>query len=269
MISAQLKDYIEGHLDEALTLAKLGQAVGVSPFHLQRIFKAETGLTPREYADECRLSAVKKELSAGRPVTEALYEAGYGSSSRLYERSTQNLGMTPGSYKKAGAGETINFAFIESDLGLLLMAATAKGLCFVQFGENQEELIEALESEFARAEIVENMDALSVWMDGLIQYLNGRTKSIDAPLDMHGTEFQQSVWRYLRQIPAGETRTYSEVAEAIGRPEAVRAVANACASNRIAMVIPCHRVIRQDGSLGGYRWGLARKEALLEKEKRD
>lgn len=267
MIVEQLRDYIEKNIDQKLTLKKMGDAIGLSPFHLQRVFKSTTGLTPREYADECRLSAVKKELKTGRMVTEALYEAGYGSSSRLYERSSQQLGMTPASYAKRGAGELINCAFVQSNMGLLLMAATARGLCFLQFGSSAEKLMLTLKSEFSAATIEENSEALSAWMNRLVEYLEGRIKNLDVPVDMAGTTFQQSVWRHLREIPAGQTRSYSEVAEAIGQPKAVRAVARACASNRIAMAIPCHRVVRSDGSLGGYRWGIERKQSLLKKEK--
>lgn len=267
MIVEQLRAYIDAHLDESLTLKKMGKAVGMSPFHLQRLFKGETGMTPREYVDASRLSALKQELRAGRQVTAALYEAGYSSSSRLYERSANLLGMTPGSYKKRGAGELIQFALIRSELGLLILGATERGLAFLQFGESEEELKQALQSQFHAATIVENADALAVWIDAVTGYLSGKMRNIELPVDMRGTAFQQAVWRYLRCIPAGQTRTYKQVADAIGHPKAVRAVASACASNHVAMAIPCHRVIRQDGTMGGYRWGLERKEALLAKEK--
>jgi AraC family transcriptional regulator of adaptative response/methylated-DNA-[protein]-cysteine methyltransferase len=268
MMIEQVCNYIEQNLDQSLTLEKLGRAVGASPFHLQRVFKATTGLTPREYADECRLSALKKGLSSGHQVTEALYEAGYSSSSRLYERSNQQLGMTPRSYAKGGEGELINCAFVRSPLGLLLMAATARGLCFLQFGTLEDELMEALQVEFKAATIVENGEPLSVWINRLCEYFAGH-EDLDIPVDVTGTSFQQSVWRYLRQIPPGETRTYSDVAKAIGQPQAVRAVARACASNKVALAIPCHRVIRQNGSLGGYRWGAERKQVLLKQEQVD
>lgn len=241
--------------------------VGSSPFHLQRVFKAVTGLSPRQYAAERRLAAVKKELGAGRPVTEALYEAGYSSSSRLYERSAQELGMTPGSYARGGAGELINCTFVRCPLGLLLMAATARGLCFLQFGSTEDELMQALQGEFAAATLVENAEALTAWIERLNEFLTGRNANLDIPVDMRGTTFQQTVWRYLREIPAGQTRSYSQVAQAIGQPQAVRAVARACAANRVALAIPCHRVVRQDGNLGGYRWGIERKQALIESEK--
>jgi AraC family transcriptional regulator of adaptative response/methylated-DNA-[protein]-cysteine methyltransferase len=265
----KVKTFIEKHFGESLTLDKLAKAIGMSPFHLQRLFKAETGLTPRQYVDQLRISTVKRELSAGRQVTDALYEAGYGSSSRLYERSSKQLGMTPGAYRKKGAGEVINFAFVRSRMGLLMVAATAKGLVFVQFGESKEALKQALSEEFRAATLSEDRGELQTWSDAIKQYIDGTTSYIDVPINMQGTKFQENVWQHLRQIPPGETRTYTQVAEALGCPKAVRAVANACASNRIALAIPCHRVVRQDGGLGGYRWGLERKEALLKSENKE
>jgi AraC family transcriptional regulator, regulatory protein of adaptative response / methylated-DNA-[protein]-cysteine methyltransferase len=269
MLVENVQKYIEDNLDQKLTLEKLGGTFGASPFHLQRVFKANTGLTPKEYADECRLAAVKQQLSSGRPVTESLYEAGYSSSSRLYERSAERLGMTPRSYAKHGAGEIINCAYIRSALGLLLMAATSRGLCFLQFGNSEEELMSLLQNEFSAATIVQNAEPLSTWIQDFSAYLSGGRINPNIPIDMKGTTFQKAVWCYLRQIPPGETRTYSQVAKEIGHPSAVRAVATACASNRIALAIPCHRVIRQDGTMGGYRWGLERKEKLLETERAD
>lgn len=267
MIAQQIRDYIDKNLDQTLTLEQISVVIGASPFHLQRVFKSVTGLSPRQYAAECRLAAVKKELGAGKPVTEALYAAGYSSSSRLYERSSQQLGMTPASYARGGAGELIHCSFVRCPLGLLLMAATARGLCFLQFGSTEAELMQALQSEFAAATVVENAEPLTGWIERLNEYLSGRNFNLDVPVDMTGTIFQQAVWRYLRQIPAGQTRSYSQVAQALGQPKAVRAVARACAANRIALAIPCHRVVRQDGDLGGYRWGTERKQALLKSEK--
>src|SRR5271170_445815 len=183
MIVEQARKFIEQNLDQALTLESIGCAVGASQFHLQRVFKATTGLSPRQYADEYRLEALKKQLNSGSQVTEALYEAGYSSSSRLYERSNSQLGMTPGAYAKRGAGELINCSFIHSPLGLILMAATKRGLCFLQFGDNEEELMTTLKSEFAAATIVENAEALSDWIDRLSEYLAGRTKDLTVPID--------------------------------------------------------------------------------------
>lgn len=269
MLVEKVQQYIKENLDQSVTLNMIGTAVGASPFHLQRVFKKTTGLSPREYAEECRLEAVKQQLKGGRPVTEALYEAGYSSSSRLYETSTRKLGMTPGAYKRGGAGEVINCAFVRSPLGMLLLAATGRGLCFLQFGDRQEELLDKLQEEFSAAVIVENPGELTDWIERLSNYLSGGEFRItDLPVDLKGTAFQQTVWSYLRKIPAGETRTYAQVAEDIGQPKAVRAVARACASNRVALAVPCHRVIRQDGTMGGYRWGLDRKNELLRQERR-
>lgn len=265
-MTEQVRTFIKQNLDQSLTLQKIGSAIGTSPFHLQRVFKTTTGLTPREYADECRLTAVKQQLRDGHQVTPALYAAGYGSSSRLYERSSQYLGMTPGSYARHGAGQTINFAFVDTLLGLVLMAATVRGLCFLQFGTSEDELLASLKNEFSAATLAQNLEPLLVWIDALQKYAEGSTTDLDVSLDMDGTTFQLAVWRYLRKIPAGQTCTYTQVAEAIGQPKAVRAVARACAANKIALAIPCHRVVRRDGSLSGYRWGIERKQKLLQKE---
>jgi AraC family transcriptional regulator, regulatory protein of adaptative response / methylated-DNA-[protein]-cysteine methyltransferase len=267
MIAEQVREFIENNLSESLTLETIGRAIGSSPFYLQRVFKAKTGMTPRAYAEECRLKAVKKALSDGRQVTEALYEAGYSSASRLYERSSQQLGMTPGTYARGGAGELINYAMSNSPLGRLLMAGTARGICFLQFGSSEPELKRAMFAEFEAATIVQNAEPLSAWINALHDYFAGCGDASAIPVEMSGTVFQQAVWRYLRQIPAGETRTYSDVASAIGQPKAVRAVANACASNKVALAIPCHRVVRQNGSPGGYRWGSKRKQQLIKMEK--
>ncbi len=263
----KVREYIEENLDQSLTLETIGKAVGASPFHMQKVFKSSVGMSPRQYAEECRLKAVKKELKSGRDVTGAVFEAGYSSTSRLYERSTRNLGMTPGAYGKGGQGELISFAVVSSPLGLLLLAGTKKGLCFLQLGASEEELKTALATEFSAAMLVENAEALSSWIENLALYFRGSCE-LEVPVDMRGTAFQQKVWRYLRQIPPGETRTYTQVADALGVPNAVRAVARACATNRVGIAIPCHRVIRQDGSLAGYRWGLERKEALIVLEKK-
>lgn len=263
----KVREYIEGNLDHSLTLETIGKAVGASPFHMQKVFKSSVGMSPRQYAEECRLKAVKKELKSGRDVTGAVFEAGYSSTSRLYERSARKLGMTPGAYRKGGHGELISYAVVASPLGLLLLAGTKKGLCFLQFGASEEELKSALGTEFGAAMLVENAEALSSWIENLALYFRG-SRELEVPVDIRGTAFQQKVWRYLRQIPPGETRTYTQVAEALGVPNAVRAVARACATNRVGIAIPCHRVIRQDGSLAGYRWGLERKEALIVLERK-
>ena len=260
----QLLDSAEG----VLTLADLSKRVGVSPFHLQRLFKRATGLSPREYQSARRMQQVKLGLRKGDDVTTALYDAGFGSPSRLYERAGQQLGMTPGAYRRGGAGMTIQYAIVPSPLGRLLVAATARGLCAVRFGESASELERELREEFRAAEIHRDDAALQPYLQPLLASLRGENLTIDLPLDVRATAFQKKVWDALREIPAGETRSYSEVARAIGDPKAVRAVATACASNPVALAVPCHRVVRSDGELAGYRWGIERKKKLLEQERR-
>jgi AraC family transcriptional regulator of adaptative response/methylated-DNA-[protein]-cysteine methyltransferase len=262
--------YIETHAGERLRLADLGRRFGTSRFHLQRSFKAIVGVTPREYAEAGRVGALKRSLREERAVTEAIYHAGFGSSSRVYERADARLGMTPGQYREGGAGLEISWAASETPLGTLAIAATDRGLCFVQFGRGEGELLERLREEFPRAALSPVRPAqaaeLGRWMRSLNDYLRGGVRALELPLDVRGTALQLRTWSYLRRIPYGSVRSYAEVARAIGRPDAVRAVASACGANRVALAIPCHRVIRGDGGLGGYRWGLDRKRALLERE---
>ena len=272
-ISAQAKAVMRARqlLDEAeavMTLAELSKRVGVSPFHLQRLFKRATGLSPREYQSARRMQQVKHGLRKGDDVTTALYDAGFGSPSRLYEKASQHLGMTPGTYRRAGAGVTIQYAIVPSPLGRLLVAATAQGLCAVRFGESATNLDRELREEFRAAEICRNDAALQPYLQPLLASLRGENATVDLPLDVRATAFQKRVWDVLRQIPRGETRSYSEVARAIGDDKAVRAVARACASNPVALAVPCHRVVRSDGDLAGYRWGIERKKKLLEQEQR-
>jgi AraC family transcriptional regulator of adaptative response/methylated-DNA-[protein]-cysteine methyltransferase len=260
----QLLDEAEG----VLTLAQLSKRVGVSPFHLQRLFKRATGLSPREYQSARRMQQVKRGLRKGDDVTTALYDAGFGSPSRLYEKTSQHLGMTPGTYQRGGAGITIQFAIVPSPLGRLLVAATSRGLCAVRFGENVAELERELREEFRAAEIHRNDAALQPFLQPLLASLRGEKVTMDLPLDVRASAFQKRVWDALREIPAGETRSYAEVARAIGDPKAVRAVATACASNPVALAVPCHRVVRGDGKVAGYRWGIERKRKLLQQERR-
>ncbi|HEY4901682.1 MAG TPA: methylated-DNA--[protein]-cysteine S-methyltransferase, partial [Terriglobales bacterium] len=272
-ISAQAQSVMRARqlLDEAegvLTLAELSKRVGVSSFHLQRLFKRATGLSPREYQSARRMQQVKLGLRKGDDVTTALYDAGFGSPSRLYEKASQQLGMTPGTYRRGGAGMTIQYAIVPSPLGRLLVAATARGLCAVRFGESASELERELREEFSAAEIQRDDAALQPYLQPLLASLRGENATIDLPLDVLATVFQKKVWDALREIPAGETRSYTEVARAIGDPKAVRAVATACASNPVALAVPCHRVVRSDGELAGYRWGIERKKKLLEQERR-
>lgn len=254
--------------DGVVTLRDLSERVGVSAFHLQRLFKRATGLSPREYQAARRTQQVKSRLRAGTDVTTSLYDAGYGSASRLYEAADQQLGMTPATYGKGGAGERIQFTVADSPLGTMLVAATERGLCAVSFGEDAGILERDLRDEFHAAELRRDDAALREFVASIVDGLTAQTTLFDLPLDIRGTAFQQKVWKALRAIPAGETRSYSEIAKSVGDPSASRAVARACASNPVAVVIPCHRVVRGNGDLAGYRWGVKRKEQLLRGERR-
>ncbi len=260
--------YIEQHLDEPITLSLLGKAFRQSPFHLQRRFKAALGITPREYADSCRLRLLKRNLQAGDNVTRAMYDAGYGSSSRLYEKTASQLGMTPDKYRRGAIAASIRYAIADSPLGRMLIAATDKGVCSIQFARSDGELIEGLKREFPFAARKPDQGGLQAWVAALLATMIGRELNAALPLDIRATAFQRRVWAYLQSIPFGATRSYSEVAKAIGQPSATRAVARACAANPVAVAIPCHRVVREDGGTSGYRWGVERKKTLLEMEQR-
>jgi AraC family transcriptional regulator of adaptative response/methylated-DNA-[protein]-cysteine methyltransferase len=261
--------FIAANLEGPLTLADLGAEADLSPAHLQRVFKRITGISPRQYADACRLGVLKARLRQRRTVTMAMYEAGYGSSSRLYERASAQLGMTPGAYRKGGQAVAIRYTLTDCPLGRLLLAATERGVCAVYLGDEDRALVAELGREFPAADLGRQDETLRPWLDELVQHLSGGQPHLDLPLDVRATAFQWRVWQELRKIPAGSTRTYRQVAEALGAPRAARAVARACATNPVSVVIPCHRVVRGDGSLGGYRWGLRRKQALLEREKEE
>jgi len=260
--------YIEQHVDEPITLERLGKAFRQSPFHLQRRFKAALGVTPREYADSCRLRRLKRNLQAGDNVTRAMYDAGYGSSSRLYEKTASQLGMTPDKYRRGAIAATVRYAIADSPLGRMLIAATDRGVCAIQFAPSDGELIEGLKREFPFATRKPDADGLQAWVQTLLSKMTGHELNAALPLDIRATAFQRRVWTYLQSIPFGATRSYSQVAKAIGQPTASRAVARACATNPVAVAIPCHRVVREDGSVSGYRWGVGRKKALLELERR-
>lgn len=257
---------IEGNSEETMDLETLGSSLGISSFHLQRTFKNIMGVSPREYSEACRTNRFKSGVKAGKSVTDAMYDAGYGSSSRLYERADAELGMTPATYGRGGAAMKIQYATAKTEFGHLLVAATSRGLCSVTLGDKVTDLESNLEKEFAAAEIQKDENTLAEVLKQIVAYLEGKQLKLSLPLDIRATAFQRQVWQLLQQIPYGSTLSYSEVAEAIGRPTAVRAVARACASNPVALVIPCHRVIREDKSLGGYRWGLERKKNLLKAE---
>ncbi len=259
----QLLDNAEG----VVTLSELSKRVGLSAFHLQRLFKRATGLSPREYQSARRMQSVKAGLRKGDDVTTALYDAGYGSPSRLYEKAPQQLGMTPGEYRRGGAGVTITFAIVPTALGRMLVAATERGLCAVLFGEDAADLARDLHQEFHAASVQRDEAAMKQYVGPLLAAVRGENTVIDLPLDVRATAFQMKVWEKLRQIPRGETRSYSDIAREIGEPRAVRAVARACATNPVAVAVPCHRVVRSDGSESGYRWGIERKKKLLDSEK--
>ena len=264
--------YIRDHADEPLPLARLAEHAGLSPFHLQRCFKAVLGVSPKEYQAAERLRTFKSRLRSGDSVLGATFETGYGSTSRIYEQVDGGLGMTPSAYRSGGAGETIHYAVRESALGPLMMAATARGVCFVQFGDTAEALRQSLLAEFPAA-VCQPVGAdrdhqLDAWINALNDHLSRGAPRPDLPLDLRGTAFQIRVWRFLLSIKMGDVVSYGELADAIGSPRAVRAAGTACGANRIAVRIPCHRVLRGDGSLGGYRWGLERKRLLLDTERR-
>jgi AraC family transcriptional regulator, regulatory protein of adaptative response / methylated-DNA-[protein]-cysteine methyltransferase len=263
----QVCRYLEQHLDEPVTLAQLGEVFQQSPFHLQRTFKAVLGVTPRAYADSCRMTRFKRNLQAGHSVTRAMYEAGYGSSSRLYERTASQLGMTPDKYRRGAIAAVVRYTCTDSALGRMLIAATDKGVCAVQFAATDEELEQGLKHEFPFAVRRRDDGAMAMWREHLLQQMHREGPNSALPLDIQATAFQRKVWAHLQRIPFGATRSYGEIAAAIGQPTASRAVARACATNPVAVAIPCHRVVRGTGELGGYRWGLERKKALLELER--
>ena len=260
----EICDYIRQNLDSRLTLSSIGVRFGVSPYRLQRVFVEVMGISPRKYLEECRVSVLKLRLAKGEPVVNALRRTGYSSQSWLYENSRARLGMTPATYKRGGSGTTIMYALGDSLIGRMLVAATEHGICNVDVGESDEKLVIALKREYPKAVVVEDQRA-QTFLDGVNRHLEGQEARL--PLDLRGTDFQIKVWTALREIPIGETRSYSDLAEMVGLPRAVRAVANACASNPVPLILPCHRVIRKDGSLGGYGLGLPRKRLLLAKER--
>lgn len=258
--------YIEANLDRPVTLADLSAEVNLSPYHLQRTFKRVMGVTPRQYAEARRLDRFKTQLKEGDSVTEALYDAGYSSSSRLYERAPAQLGMTPSAYRRGGAGMTIGYTIVDSTLGRLLVAATHKGICSVCLGDSDTYLETTLREEYPAADIHRDGDDMRGWVHALLRHLEGAEPRLELPVDVKGTAFQWRVWEALKAIPYGTTRSYGQVAQALGEPTAARAVARACATNPVAIVVPCHRVVGQNGKLTGYRWGVERKRRLLEQE---
>lgn len=264
----EICDYITANLTEPelLTLESLGATFHFDPHHLQDIFKQVLALTPRQYAEAQRLKLLKATLRETENVTDAIHSAGYGSSSRVYERADTHLGMTPATYQQKGQGMNIHYTVIESYLGMLLVGATERGICAITLHDTEDDAVTALKTEYPRATLTRDDAELQTWVGAILEHVEGRLPNLELPLDIQATAFQWKVWQALQQIPRGETRSYAEVAQAIGQPEAVRAVATAIANNRAAIVIPCHRVIGKDGKLTGYRWGIERKRILLERE---
>jgi len=252
--------------DESLSLEKLADAVELSVGYFHRLFKATTGLTPKDYACAHRASRVREGLARGRSVTEAIYDAGFNSSSRFYEKSTGMLGMTPTRYREGGTNEEIRFAIGQSSLGAILVASSKKGVASILLGDDPNELVRELQDRFPKARLIgadSNYEALVAHVIGFIE---APRIGLDLPLDVRGTAFQRRVWQALQGVSIGQTVSYTEIAQRIGSPNAMRAVAGACAANHLAVAIPCHRVVRNDGSLSGYAWGVERKQALLAHE---
>jgi AraC family transcriptional regulator of adaptative response/methylated-DNA-[protein]-cysteine methyltransferase len=268
----ELARYIEANAAETLTLKSLGERMDMSPDRLRKRFKACFGVSPSEYQDNARRRNFKDALAEGERVTDAILNAGYGSTSRVYGESVRSIGMTPSSYRAGAPGETIYYAHRQTALGWLLMAATDRGVCFAQFGDSPDSLVAQLSAEFPRASLVhstaEDSPELDQWIAGLDRHLSEDGPRPDLPLDLRGTAFQIRIWRYLLSVPEGDLISYSELAHGVDSPRAVRAAASACAANRVAVLIPCHRVLRGDGGLGGYRWGMERKRTLIAAEQR-
>lgn len=267
-LATRVRKLLDAHPD-GITLAELAQRTGVSPHHLQRVFREQTGVTPKQYLAAQRTDRLRRTLKEGRDVTTATYEAGYGSSSRLYSQSNSRLGMTPATYRDGGRGMEVRFTSVPTSIGTLLVAVTDRGVCAVSLGDSASKLERELRDELPNATISRvDHPALAHAVMTIVDQIEGRgTHSAELPVDLLATAFQLRVWQELRRVPYGETRSYGEIAAAIGQPKAVRAVASACARNRVAIVVPCHRVVRNDGASGGYRWGAARKRALLKRER--
>ena len=265
-LAERVRHHIDTHAEEPLPLAQLARQADVSPAHLQRTFTSVVGLSPKQYQEQRRIGALKTALRDGHTVSSATYEAGFATGRRVYETADDSLGMTPGAYRRGGAGVTIHYTAVPTSLGLLLVAVTERGVCSASLGDDEGALVAMLKHEYPRATLSRATDASDRLVDAVVAYVEGRASAETLPLDLRATAFQWQVWRALQNIPEGATRSYQAIATELGRPTAARAVARACASNRVAVLIPCHRVVRGDGGLGGYRWGIARKAALLARE---
>jgi AraC family transcriptional regulator of adaptative response/methylated-DNA-[protein]-cysteine methyltransferase len=262
------RTYLDQRRGERVTLGQLASAVGASPFHLQRRFKAAFGVSPRDYQDAHRVESVKSSLKNGSRVVDALFDAGYGSVSRFYEKAASRLGMAASEYRAKGKGQSIAYCSFSTRLGTVLVAATARGVCTIKLGDNAATLHKLLAEEFSEAELVEDAGSMKSVREKILGFVAGDQSLAKVPVDVRGTLFQRKVWDELRRIPAGETRTYQQIARAVGAPLAVRAVGSACGANPVALLVPCHRAVRTDGGLGGYAWGLSRKKRLLDLEGR-
>jgi AraC family transcriptional regulator of adaptative response/methylated-DNA-[protein]-cysteine methyltransferase len=265
-IIEELCRYIDAHFEEQLTLELLAAQAGMNPTYLQKTFKKLTGLSPKQYLEARRVASLKNGLKE-KPILDAMLDSGISSTGRLYEKAADHLGMTPREYQMGGARATIRYTMADSPLGRILLAATETGICVVCLGDDDKTLLEFLTAEYPKATLEQDDQTLHVWLTELLNHLEGTCPHLELPLDVRATAFQWKVWQELLKIPYGETRTYQEIATSLGNPKASRAVARACATNPVSVVIPCHRVIRGDGSPGGYRWGLNRKRRLLKKEK--
>lgn len=264
---ANAAKYLAQSSEEGLRLAQIAEELNTNASTLRRAFRQVTGLTPRQLAEALRVKRFKGLLRGGKNITDALYETGYGSSSRVYERSNAQLGMTPATYQKGGKGMKLEYTIAKSPLGKVLVAATERGVSAVYLGDAENKLVAELREEYPRAEISQASGSTQRWIREIVQRVEGKPAQEELPLDLQATAFQRRVWQELQKIPRGTTRTYSQVARALGNPRAVRAVARACATNPVSIVVPCHRVVREDGKLAGYRWGLNRKEQLLASER--
>jgi AraC family transcriptional regulator of adaptative response/methylated-DNA-[protein]-cysteine methyltransferase len=259
--------YLDAGESDEVKLADLAAKTGVSLFHLQRTFKSVMGISPRQYLAARRFGQFKSSVKEGESITNALYDSGFNSSRRLYENAAGELGMTPATYSRGGRGVNINYTIVDSPLGRLLVAVTERGVCSVSMGESDRQLEKLLRREFSEATIERTDGALRETVSKILRHLNGKEPHLELAVDVRATAFQRQVWEQLRAIPYGQTASYGDVAKALGKPGAVRAVGHACATNPVALVIPCHRVIREDKSLGGYRWGLERKQRLIDTER--
>lgn len=266
-VVAEIRNYIEKHANEKLTLDAIAKKSGYSAAHLQKAFTAQVGSSPKAYQAALRRQELKRQLKSGATVSDAIYGSGYGSPSRVYEKLGQSIGMTPKQYREGGKGITIYYGSGQLKAGMITIGATERGICFLQFGKGAQDIAE----EFPNATLVPmpktHQEQFDAWMAAISRHVCGKQNALDIPLDVHGTPFQLMVWRYLQTIPPGEVRSYKEVAAAIGKPDAVRAVGTACGRNNVSIIIPCHRVLRGDGNLAGYRWGIEHKRNLLALEK--